>query len=138
MDPELKYTPIQLKEFQPQIMGIFQEEPQKEVIQLSQHTNRRASIAIHPTCDCSNYCCYLCCGCPELYTPDEMAINNTKITLCPLTSLVVNSMLVSDIESSERTIITHPIICLASPLTLIADFISFIPHVIIYSCSANK
>lgn len=138
MDPDLKYTPIQLKEFQPQLMGIFQEEPQEETIHSNQPNNRRDSIAIHPTCDCSNCCCYLCCGCPELYTPDEMAINNTKLTLCPLTSKVVNPMLASDTKSSENTNSIHPIICFASPLTLIADLITVIPHVIIYSCSSNK
>lgn len=130
MDSELKYTPIQLKEFQPQLINIIQE----EAIQPTQTNSRRESIAIHPTCDCSTCCCYLCCGCNELYTPDEMLINNTRLTLCPLTSKVVNPILASDTNTFEKTNITHPIVFFASPLALIVDIISVIPRVIIHAC----
>ena len=137
MDHE-KYTPIQLKEFQPQLTDIIQTElkDEEEAIQPSQSNSRRDSIAIHPTCDCSNCCCYLCCGCSELYTPDEMLINNTRLTLCPLTSKVVNPMLESDSEKNTKTI--NPAVCLASPGTVIVDLVLIIPRVIIHICSAKN
>jgi len=141
MDPELKYTQIQLKECRPQLMGIIQEEPQEEPreepITASETNSRRESIAIHPTCDCSNCCCYLCCGCPELYTPDEMLINNTRLTLCPLTSRVFNPMLAPTTNGNKPTNI-HPAFCLISPMALIADIILVIPRTIIHACSVSK
>lgn len=130
MDPELKYTPIKLKEYQPQLMDINEDTQQATQITQCLGTNsRRDSIAVHPTCDCSNCCCYLCCGCAELYTPDEMLINNTKLTLCPLTSKVINPILGSTTGKKSSN---HPAACLASPLTLIADIILIIPRCIAY------
>ncbi len=125
MDPELKYTNIQLKVSQPQVMEIIDEEPI--------NPSRRESIAIHPTCDCNTCCCYFCCGCPELYTLDEMLVNNSRYTICPLTSKVINPILVSD--TTEKT--NNPAICLATPGTIIADLVLIIPRAIIHICS-NK
>ena len=126
MDPELKYTQIQVHNTHSQLMPVIEEEPSESAIAAS----RRESIAIHPTCDCTNCCCYFCCGCPELYTPSEMMTYNSRMTLCPLTSRVVNPELTTDTRTS------HPAICLLAPFTIIIDLVSVVPRCIINICSA--
>jgi hypothetical protein len=160
MDPELKYTNIQLKVPQPKLVNTVStgllaksnahsfalnsrpwwadlELSGKDIIdeeQIQPTNSSRVSIAIHPTCDCSTCCCYFCCGCPELYTPDEMLINNSKYTICPLTSKVINPILVIN-NTCEKN--NNPLISLASPGTVIADLVLIIPRAIIHICSAK-
>ncbi len=126
MDPELKYTQIQVHNTHLQLMPVIEEEPSESAIA----ANRRESIAIHPTCDCTNCRGYFCCGCPELYTPSEMMTYNSRMTLCPLTSRVVNPVLTTDTRTH------HPTICLLSPFTIVIDLVSVIPRCIINICSA--
>jgi len=136
MDPELKYTRIsisQLKGVHPQLLPVITEEPYH-------NARKRESLALHPICEC-NCCCYFCCGCPELYTPVEMQQNQNRMTLCPLTSKVVNPALVADVtpddyihESSKASQQTNPVVCLLTPFTLIIDLLSAGPRCAINLC----
>jgi hypothetical protein len=133
MDPELKYANVQLTDIHPQLLPIIYEEPDKQ-----SNTYRRESIALHPTCEC-NCCCYFCCGCPELYTPLEMQSHQDSMTLCPMTSCVVNPVLTPDTTinpaSDTKSPTTNPTMCLFTPLTLVIDLITFGPRCVINLCS---
>ena len=122
MDPELKYTRIsisQLKEVHPQLMPVIVEEPHH-------NASKRESIALHPICEC-NCCCYFCCGCPELYTPLEMAEYAGRMTLCPITSIVVNNSFLKAETANNCTKYS----CVLSPVTMVADLVSLFPRCII-------
>jgi len=156
MDPELKYTQIQVNAGQPQLLPIIDEEPdqstnrRESAIAASRResaiaASRRESIAIHPTCDCNTCCCYFCCGCTELYTPAEMTKYNSRMTLCPLTSKVINPVLAMNTLSDEyiddpvlNANTAHPAICLFTPITLVIDLVSLLPRCAINICSAVK
>jgi len=143
MDPELKYTQINVRQYFPQLMPVINEEPVNidDTSQPSIHM-RRDSIAIHPVFDCSNCCCYFCCGCTELYTPVEMVTNKNKLTLLPLTSSVINPALATDYVLDEHpnenlgkpTSSTNPGVCLLSPFTMVIDLVTFGPRCLINIC----
>ena len=132
MDPELKYTQIsisQLKQMHPQLMPVIVEEPDNHTYDANNnHTHsHRDSIAIHPACDCNTCCCYSCCGCSELYTPIEMAEYTGRLTLCPITSSVVNNCL----GNPESVNDCKQYSCLLAPITMVADLVSLFPRCII-------
>jgi len=142
MNPELNYTQIQVKQYHPQLMPVIDEEPMTNLDDNQPRTPvRRESIAIHPTCDCSNCCCYFCCGCPALYTPLEMQANKDRLTMCPLTSKVVDPALIDDVitedpdDMSKSTSNPNPAFCLLTPITLVIDLISLVPRICIVPCS---
>jgi hypothetical protein len=148
MDPELKYTQIQLTQYYPQLMPVINEEPTLGIDETQSRIRaRRESIAIHPTCDCTNCCCYFCCGCPELYTPLEMNANKDKLTICPLTSKVINPALATDNipgdddenininNNKSSTPGPNPAVCLLSPITLVIDLVTLIPRLLISHCN---
>ena len=135
MDPEFKYTHIsicQLQEIKPQLIPVIVEEPDIHICNTNNcnsnsNTTRRESIAIHPVCDCSTCCCYSCCGCSELYTPLEMAKNKGRMTLCPVTSSVVNNCLAGPDSVND----CKQYSCILAPITLIIDIVSLFPRFII-------
>ena len=53
-------------------------------------------------------------------------MNTNRITLCPLTSRVVNPVLATDEHWTS-----YPAICLLTPFTIIVDVVSLAPRCII-------
>ena len=137
MESEINYTQILVRQYQPQLMPVINAETATNFDDTQPRTSvRHVSIAIHPICDCSNCCCFFCCGCPKLYTPLEMLVNKNKLTMCPLTSKVVNPVLAADNQNISRSSTTelNPVVCVLSPITLIIDLVTFVPRLFISPC----